>query len=469
MSILAQRKLLFLLGVISLIVSVWFFSSWNYMREHYHSMVLLPFTYGWMLILLSRCPSLNIFKTIAILSYSIKLLVTPWFVTTIGERELQIGIHYYVYNHITEAVLLQVLEIVTVSIFLYSLSNHREKRTQNIFTVSPHRLSWRILLFFCFAGFVLVAMYPQFLYKFQPVFLDKEAYYALQDLGATVKGSMNLYIYHLGYWIVTLTKLLLVYVLIYILYRITHGGNWFSLIVSFVVVLVSCLFTTSDRAATVYTAIAGLILIYKLYVKHRVFVSRFSTLFTVGGVFIIFLYGAIFKSDDAISEVGYKLNAYFAGTLNVAACFDMSDSKLFETLMGDVLRNIPLVVGFFVNLPMSYLEFNRALGYDATYNSQILPVIGQGYYYFGVIGAVLFPIIMFKIAYFFYNHIRYSRDSFEYFSYLIALIYTFLGVNLYDMFLTMGLVLQYGIPMLAICLLSYLQKREVYEERTYLL
>lgn len=240
------------------------------------------------------------------------------------------------------------------------------------------------------------------------------------------------------------------------LYKLSNGGNKTSLLLSFLVVFVSCLFTTSDRAATIYTAIVGLLLIYKIYPHYRGFIGRFSTAFAIIGVFLIFLYGAIFKADDAVAEVGYKLNAYFSGTLNVAACFEMNDTNWFMTLMGDILRNIPLVVGFFTNLPMSYLEFNRALGYDVDYNSQILPVIGQGYFYFGILGVIIFPIIMFKIAYYLYNHIRFARDSFEYFSYLVALIYTFLGVNLYDMFLTMGLVLQYGVPMLVISLYSYL-------------
>lgn len=458
MTKLAQQNLLLVLGIFSLMVSVWFLSSWNLMLDHYHSMAALPFVYGCALIILSRCPYLNLFKTVTICSYSIKLLITPWFITTIGLRELQKGLHFSVYNHIPEAVLLQVFEVIAVSILLFTLPNY--KNIDNInFSVKPIRQSWRLLLFICFLGFALVAIYPQLLYKFQPIFADKEVYYALQDLSSTVKGSMNLYVYHLGVWIVTLTKLLLVYVLIYLLNRTTKCGNWLILLFSFIVVFVSCLFTTSDRAATIYTAIVGLLLIYKIYPKYRDFISRFSVVSGIIGIFFIFLYGSIFKADNVASEVGYKLNAYFSGTINVAACFEMNKANLIETFIGDALRNIPLVMGFFTHLPMSYLEFNRALGYDVIYNSQILPVIGQGYFYLGIFGSVLFPIIMLKIAYCLYNRIQYARDSFEYFAYMVAFIYTFLGVNLYDMFLTMGLVLQYGVPMLLISYFAYMFKK----------
>ena len=462
MSTLAQRKLLFVLGVLSLLVAVWFLSQWKFMLDHYHPMVLLPTVYGMVLIMLSTCQSLNMFKTLSLCSYSIKLLITPWFITTIGTRELQTGINLIAYNYILEAVLLQVLEIIAVFIFIFNLSKPKFVRRDSrwgSFQIIPHRKTWKILMIICLVGFVLVAIYPQFLYKFYPVFMETEVYYHLRDLSATVKGSMNLYVYHLGLWVVTLTKLLLVYVLIYLFYKWSKGGNKTTLLLSLIVVFASCLFTTSDRAATVYTAIVGLLLIDKIYPKYRGFVGRFSTVFAFGGIFFIFLYGAIFKSEDVVSDVGYKLNAYFSGTLNVAACFAMDDSNLLMTLLGDILRNIPLVVGFFVNLPMSYIEFNRALGYDVDYNSQILPVIGQGYYYMGILGVIIFPIIMFKVAYYLYNHIRFSRDSFEYFAYLVALIYTFLGVNLYDMFLTMGLVLQYGVPMIVISLYSYLYKK----------
>lgn len=468
MTKLAQQNLLFILGVLSMMVFAWFLASWSSVLEHYHSMAVLPLIYGMALIFLSRCPSLNLFKTVALCSYSIKLLITPWFITTIGLNELQTGIHASVYNHISDAVFLQIIEIVAVTILLFVLPNQKKRIYINKFSIVPHRKSWRLLLLICFIGLALVVIYPQLLYKFQPIFADKEVYYALQDLGSTVKESMNLYVYHIGIWIVTLSKLLLVYVFIYLLYRISKGGNKLALIFSFIVVLVSCLFTTSDRAATIYTAIVGLLLIYKIFPRYRSFISRFSTVFAAGGIFFIFLYGSIFKADNATSEVGYKLNAYFSGTLNVAACFEMNDANLLETFMGDVLRNIPLVVGFFTHLPMSYLAFNKALGYDAVYNSQILPVIGQGYFYLGILGVILFPIVMFKIAYYLYNKIQSARDSFEYFALLVALIFTFLGVNLYDMFLTMGLVLQYGVPMIIISLFAYLHKNKKYGERTYL-
>lgn len=463
MSKSSQKNLLFFLGIISVIVSLYVGVSLGNIKEHYHSMAILPFVYGISLIFLSRCQSLNVFKTVAICTYSVKLLITPWFLTTIGGRELQTGIKNAVYDHIFEAVLLQVIEILAVTVFLYNIKDKNISHFAE-FSVTPHRKTWSILKLLCFITIVFVYLYPQFLYKFQPVFFsDQDAYIAQQVLSSSVRGSMNVYLYNIALWIVPLTKLLLVYMFIYIIYKYSNGGTRLSLLLSLLVVFISCLFTSSDRAATIYTGIVGLLLIHKLYVSYQGFISRFSIIFAVGGIFFIFLYNAIFKAEDSMAEVGYKLNAYFSGTLNVAACFEMNDSNLFNTFMGDILRNIPLVMGFFVRLPMSYLEFNKALAYDDVYNSQILPVIGQGYYYFNVIGVVLFPILMFKVAYFFYNHIRYARDSFEYFAYMVALIYTFLGVNLYDMFLTMGLVMQYGLPMFAICIYSYINNKRKYE------
>lgn len=450
-----QKKILFILGIISLIVSLIFLAKLNTMKGHYHSMFLLPLFYGLSLILISISNSLNLFKTLAMGSYSVKLLITPLFLTTIGNREIETGLSQSVYTHIPDAVLLQVIEIIAVSFFLFVLPERKVFQSKS-FTVPPHKKTWTILKLICLLSVALVIVYPQFLYKFQPIlFRDQDAYIAQRDLSLTVKESMNVYIYNVGLWLIPLSKLIVVYILIFILCKVSKGGNMLTLILSLLVVLISCLFTSSDRAATIYTGIAGLFLIHKIYDKYRKLINRYSVVFAVGGIFYIFLYNSIFKADDAVSEVGYKLNAYFAGTLNVAACFEMNDSNLLETFVGDILRNIPFAMGFFVHLPMSYLEFNRALGYDEVYNSQIIPVIGQGFYYLHIIGVILFPILMFKVAYYFYNHIEHARDSFEYFAYMIALIYTFLGVNLYDMFLTMGLVLQYGLPMFVISSYSY--------------
>lgn len=459
MSVKFQRNLLSILGIISILVSCYFLLSWDYMKEHYRVMFLLPAVYGVALFILSQCSTLNVFKTIAICTYCIKLMVTPWFITTIGERELQVGIHQSVYGHITEAVFLQILEIIAITITLVLLRNN-SRRYNTPYLVAPPKSTWNLLKILCFIALALVIIYPQFLYKFQPIMVnDSDVMIMQKTLSSSVKDSMNLYVYHLGLWVVTLSKLLLVYVLIYMLYKTSNGVSRISLILSMGVVLVSCLFTTSDRAATIYTAIVGLLLTYKLYERYRNFIRISSIILSISGIFIIFLYNAILKADDSIAEIGYKLNAYFSGTLNVAACFEMDNFNAFYMFIGDILRNIPLIMGFFVRLPMSYLEFNKVLGFDDVYNSQILPVIGQGYFYFGILGSILFPILMIKVAYYFFNHIRYARDSFEYFAYLVAFIYTLLGINLYDMFLTMGLVLQYGFPMLMVCVYSYFRRR----------
>ena len=108
---------------------------------------------------------------------------------------------------------------------------------------------------------------------------------------------------------------------------------------------------------------------------------------------------------------------------------------------GDFLRSLPIVRGFFTSMPMSNELFNTALGYDTIYNSQIIPLEGQGYYYLWHIGTILFTIVHMHILKNYYHKMLYTSSSFTFYIYGTLTLLMAFGLVMYGSFLNFSLIL----------------------------
>ena len=100
-------------------------------------------------------------------------------------------------------------------------------------------------------------------------------------------------------------------------------------------------------------------------------------------------------------------------------------------------------------MPTTTELFNVALGYDTVYNSQIIPLEGQAYFYFGYIGVVLIPLIVLKVCFSFYNRSVNAQGSYDFFINCFFSLLVAFGIVMYDAFLIFDLCLIY-VPMLLI-------------------
>ena len=201
-----------------------------------------------------------------------------------------------------------------------------------------------------------------------------------------------------------------------------------------------------DVAASIIAAVCLFVMLTKLYPdKRRAIVN--ILLLAASLFFIYVFFGKAFSGEakitDSFSLLSRRLNAYFSGFVNMAASLDMKAPDKLTYFAGDFLRSFPVIKGFFVNMPTTTELFNSALGYDVIYNSQIIPLEGQAYFYFNFIGVIIAPIIVTKICVYFYNKMLCSSSTYEYFIYCFySLLFAF-GLVMYDNFLMLYLFLSY--------------------------
>lgn len=454
-----QQIVLLFAGIVGLLTFICFILQFSEIRNDYHFIALLPLVYGILSTILSVSRNLSFLKVVVMLCYAVKLVIIPLLVSLSGFQLLYSNANPGLVNYIPNAVVLQCMEIICVAVFLMiyrDKNSYLFKLKQSDFMISLNPRTNMILLWLFVVSMCLLLLYPQFLFMYQPiVFSEPEQLVVWTRLASTVKETIPFYIYYLGGWMISISKLLLPFYLIVHIYNNKRFGVWLKIILSLVIIFVSCFFTSSARAATIFSAIVGIILLQKMYSKQAV--SIMWVLFMGGGcgIFSIFIYEILVNTSNVSLSLLYKLNAYFAGTFNISAIFFMDVPNRIEYFLGDFFRSIPLVKGFFTTMPMSTLEFNRAMAIDSEYNSQILPAIGQGYFYFGYLGAILVSLLMIRIAFYLYDKMCSTSDSFVFFALGMTFIYTFLGVYLYDMFLSFSLVLENALPMLIIMKLSY--------------
>lgn len=455
MNLNKRQIILFIAAIVGLLTFLNFILNFSDIRREYHMISVLPLVYGVLSLLLSFSLNLSFLKVVIMLCYSIKLVFIPLLISLAGFQMFYGHADMRLNGYIFNAVILQCIEILSVTIFVWFLKDKSIKSLNNSFNVSLRPSTNKLLLLLFGVSGGLLILYPQFIYNYQPILMsDPEQLKVWTILSSTAKDTIPTYIYYLGGWCIAISKLLVPYYLIVRLYNGKQSKIWLKIILSIIIIMISCFFTSSARAATIFSAIIGILLLQKIYIKQSASIMRILLIGGSLGIFVIFFYETISNSSNVAVSLLYKLNAYFSGIFNVAGSFLMDDSDKFNYLVGDCFRSIPLVKGFFTGLPMSYLEFNRAIGIDAEYNSQILPAISQGYFYLGYLGTIVIPLMMIKIAFYLFNRMQSTSDSFAFFALGMTFIYILLGVYLYDMFLSFSLIINNAFLMLVIMKLS---------------
>lgn len=422
-------------------------------------LILLPVVHLFgelLLIMIQSRYGNNLVHSLLFAFYTIQYQLYPLFTFSTGSLHLN-GYSNSINGKIADAVFLQCIVLVFVTFYCLASKKYvpqldsLESEDDIFFSKSAKR--W--IAFLIFASILLIARYPQFLLKFRLIFYsDINSYYSFLDASRTVRSSMPIVIYQFGLWMLQITKLLVTYYVVISLWRMSKGKNQlFYIVLSTMVVGLLCIITTEDKAATVFCSIAVILLMMRLYPRYIKTIIGFSagalTIFIIGG-FIV----APFLNSGSIDGLAYKLNAYFQGTVNVAGGLLMERHEMFRSFTGDIFRSIPMINHFFVDYPMSYIEFNQAIGYDTVYNSQIIPIIVQGNYYFGIFGAVGYPILLISFAKKRFVKMIGASGSFEFFMYAMLFVFSFLGLFLYDLALTFSQIMNYCFPVFCVYLIS---------------
>lgn len=446
--------------IIFICISIYTIFLSQLLSEDYKIICILPILYilGLAIMIITDPMFIyNLFKVIVLALYSIRMFILPLFIAIFGEFNYK-SINNDLFLNIDKAVFIQCYEYLVVIIFisLYK-KNNKIYKYKNIDILNDRNITKMIrnfIIFLSLAIGLIIIKYPLLLYKFRPIIFDNDYKYTQWSMyNFQVKNNIPTLIYYISSWGIIIIRILITYMLLMFIKKksINSKIKNIYLIMSFLVISNLVLIVTEDRAGSIYALLSMLLLMIRIYPdKSKTIVKVILAVAAFIGI-IVFIVIPFRESNQTFGEyINFKLNAYFSGTLNIAATFTMPRNNLIQYFIGDILRSIPIIKGFFTNMDMSYILFNKSLGYDPIYNSQIIPMIGQGYFYFGYIGAPIFSVILIYLGLKVYSKLKLIEDTFGYFTYVNLTIFLCLGVILYDFFLTFSLIIQYCFPMLLI-------------------
>lgn len=405
-----------------------------------------------------------VIKKILMLLMCIKMVIFPCFVLINGSLDIS-RFNPQIFNYIPQAIMAQIFEYLVVLAFIvlsrwpeYTLDNNPIANEKDMDDVLVSKKAWRVLLFCIFIMLVCIAAFPSFLNRLRPIFfLDKTSEILWKQSADVALNSLPKFIYYPLNWLFMESRLALAYMLVIRLYKTRiKMSDGLKVFFSFIFIILILVLIVPDSVATsIYATISLFLLLYILYPSKKRSIVAILAIICLSVVSASFFLMPILSGRGiSINSVASKLNAYFSGYVNTSASIAMwaERSSRIDLLAGDFLRSLPIIKGFFSGYPMSEELFNQVLGYDTVYNSQIIPLEGQGYYYFWYFGVIFFTWTHMKVLKSFYIKTISSHSTFSFYIFgLLTILMTF-GLVMYGSFLNFSLILS-QIPMIMINML----------------
>ena len=430
----------------------------------FRSCIILPisFIFGYILFFLVRKKIYDI-QLLIIFLFFIKMFFLPVIIITCGKFDIS-NYNSNLRNNIYNAVFIQTLEWLSVILSLCSMKLEFNDVIQfdKDSDIHENKLLVKVSQLCIFFTLVGIILFPSLLYKYHPNYIVAEEQEILwKQYSSIALSTINKYVYYPLNWLLTITRVLVVYLLvIYIWKRFATKNSIFSIIISFTLILFFLvLFVPDDVAASIIFAFSTFILITKLYPRY----ARKIVVIILVCAFVFFSMNFFLKPflnsfdfHESLSALSRRINAYFSGVINVSGALEMYPlHNKAEYFFGDFLRSFPVLKGFFVTLPTSTELFNHALGYDPIYNSQIIPSEGQSFFYFSYFGVIIIPFIIIRLCSILYNRMLQARSTYDFWMYSFFVLLLGFGIVMYDSFLILNLFLTY-VPLL---FLSFFERK----------
>ncbi|WP_353626997.1 O-antigen polymerase [Staphylococcus hominis] len=205
----------------------------------------------------------------------------------------------------------------------------------------------------------------------------------------------------------------------------------FYLYLSIIVIVISASFIIgTSRSSVILPLIAGLFTIYILYKNYRRIISFLSTCLIV----LIIVISTLLKQNTTIStgrslyhsaglleNLNTDIQIYLSGVTNIAHSIEtayMYKPFQFYGIFGELLHSVVFVNQLFINYQSAIVSFNNTFYKKIGVNDQILPLLGQGYLYFGSILAPIFSVLALFIVMLLDKKIHKSSSVFNLYIYI---------------------------------------------------
>nr|WP_263314156.1 hypothetical protein [Mammaliicoccus sp. Marseille-Q6498] len=368
------------------------------------NLILLPLLFALLIIIVpsfTKYMFKNIGITIVNISMLIRYIITPTLISIYGV-DLNRG-QILLTSVQNKAVYLMMYEMIVIFI-LYAIF-YKNFYTDNIvkkakeIKSSSNIFGWLFVLL-CIA--ILISN-PAILSRYSFVWTASELKSKVVE-GVSV--SFFLTVIQLGHLVLTVN-------LLNMIHKFYEKKNRFVyVVISIIVVMISASFMVgTSRFSIILPLVTGLFTILKLYRPYAKVIGLLS--FVVSFVFIIV--STALKQSTISGETGTSSNSsifeglnsdlqiYFSGVSNVAHSLNtrfIYEPFDFMAILSDLTRSVMYVNSWFGTHISALNQFNVTFYGGGTSQDQILPMIGQGYLYFGfILAPILTGVTIIMVMY----------------------------------------------------------------------
>lgn len=212
------------------------------------------------------------------------------------------------------------------------------------------------------------------------------------------------------------------------------GEKFISIVLSFGVLFLNTLFVSETSAYTVFVLVLLFMYMLLLYPSKNKIISGVSI---AGAVIILFVMiiarTATYRvgSGNSLTSLATFINAYFPGIINVSVMWNVKVPSKLVSLYFDVYKGIPLQ-SLIPPLLSSGERLSNYFNYAAGTSAQILPFVGQTYFYLSFIGpAIQCIFIYFALKWEYKSH--YENNYIKYMALITGGVIYASGCTMYDL------------------------------------
>ncbi len=370
--------------------------------EEYQLLFLLPSTFSIIMLIFLTCKKNildSIVKTILTCGYFVRSTITP-FVMRFGNYSSKVT-NESAFENMDKAIFLMCFEIILVFLIIFvkkTKARKQENQYKNKLSFKTKNLLIIIIsLIIITVAFLLI--YPDLKEVYGFFLFYNIEQITIHDIAVNnLIESLPPLVYPIYKIIVDVLRELIPIYLVLIIkdkWKQREGAGFW---VSIIIIGISLLFMSDDKAVSLYLAIALMLMLgylYPTYIKKSI---------KLGVIIAIIISIVLFGKDTTSSEsenfmesASDSLQAYFGGIDNVAVALNLTPFHL-DRLPINTGKSITIVAYFFRQYDsMSYIFNTEFHGYSGRTN-HIIPLIGEGYYYFGYLASGLLHFTIISLA-----------------------------------------------------------------------